>query len=445
MKVTLLATEEAVLRDVESYLNGQQREVAARLLDAAFFAVKSTDTGLFFLILQEQDLIKAGELAARVRGALAPSSRLILCMPQPIHREALLGVGADDIITPAKKSASDIAERLLSQLIRDGEVPRDSYGKLRGATTVMHALYDQIEVIASLHLDAVLILGDSGSGKELVAHELHERSPRSSSGALIAVNVAEFSPTLIESELFGHKKGSFTGADRDRKGLLEMGKGSTIFLDEIGELDQSLQAKLLRVLEQKKIRPLGSNDSVNIDVRFIFATNRNLDEECDAGRFKRDLLARIRELTLEVPPLRLRKADIPLLCDHFLREFSSNYGRGLRIPSGALDCLFQYDWPDNVRELRGAIRKAAGFANEASEISAVILHEMTRGRKRTYLKNNIEFDPSVHTWPEIYKIAKYTYFRAILTEANGNRGIAMKLSGLSKAQFYQILKELDLM
>jgi len=441
--INLLASDDVPLEAIASAACLQRDDLLVNVvkLDAAFYAQEVSHPGPFFLFLTTQSLALAGERTKRVRRALGANRRLVLCMPRIVDANQLLRMGADEIITPASQSPTDIAERVLGQLIGDEMVQRNSCGELRGATTPMYKLYHQIKTLAPFEHEPVLILGGSGSGKELVARELHNQSPRQK---LVTVNMAEVKPELFESELFGHVKGAFTNAIAARSGLIDTAEGGTIFLDEIGTLDISLQAKLLRVIEQKQIRRVGANELKNVDVRFIFATNKDLEEECNLGRFQRDFLARIRGFTIEVPPLRERKADIPLLCNHFLEQFKSQYKIELKFPPNSLDCLFRYDWPENVRELQGVLKNAAVFVEQAGEVSANVLQEATQRRTSKAVKNAVEFDPWFDTWPELKTMAAQAYFRAVLVAANGNPSTAIKMSGLSKAQFYYILKKLGL-
>lgn len=438
MSITLLASGKVPLKEIRDLVADEVDGVSARRLDADFYkrACEASDT--FFLILEEQELVNISETTGRVRGALGAGRKLVLCMPSPIDRSALLEMGADDIITPAAMSVTHIAERILARIISEGAVSPTAFGGLYGATRRMRELYQHIETLAPLD-DPLLILGETGTGKDLVARELHNKSARAD--VYIPVNCAELNPELLGSELFGHEKGAFTNAIQTRRGLLAEGEKGTVFLDEIGELDLQAQAKLLRVLEEKKIRRIGSNHWESITARIVLATNRNLEEDCQMGRFRADLLERIRGFTLELPPLRERKADIPLLAEHFVEAYGREYKRRLEIPPGAVDSLFRYNWPGNVRELRSALRKAAAYADKDSHISSLILQEATRGRKIMQPKNVVEFDPGTDTWRDVQRIAQDVYFKAILAEAKGNKDVAIKLSGLSKSQFYEKLKD----
>jgi DNA-binding NtrC family response regulator len=215
----------------------------------------------------------------------------------------------------------------------------------------------------------VLVRGESGTGKELVARELHERNSVRRNGSFVAVNCAALPSELIESELFGHEKGAFTGAAARREGKFEQADGGTLFLDEIGDMSSNVQAKLLRALEERRIERLGANESIPVDVRIVSATHRPLEQEITNGNFRADLFYRLRVLTIDIPPLRERREDIPLLADTFVRLAADRYDlpeRGLS--QGTLKRLLEYNWPGNVRELRNTIDRAVIMA-EGDEIT----------------------------------------------------------------------------
>lgn len=231
------------------------------------------------------------------------------------------------------------------------------FGNLIGKSEPMLALFDMLRKVVNTKVN-VLILGESGTGKELVARALHYNSHRSER-PFVAVNCGAIPEHLLESELFGHVKGAFTGADRSKPGLFRTAEGGTLFLDEIGELPLHIQVKLLRVLQEKKLRPVGSAEVQEVDVRIISATNKNLTEEVKEGRFREDLFFRLNVLNLVVPPLRDRKDDIPLLGRHFLGRFCEDMGRSIQgISDDAMEMLFSHDYPGNVRELENIIERA---------------------------------------------------------------------------------------
>ena len=437
MSVTLLATEDTLLKEIDSHLRSERLSLITIRINPAVHT-GPYESGTVFLILQEQELVRTGELTKRVRDGLGDDDVLVLCIPRPGNSADLLQMGANGIITPATKSPRHIAERILSQLILTGTVVTNNYGELRGGTATMRELYFHIEKL-SPQREPVLIRGETGTGKELVAQELG----KGRSKIMIPVNCAELQTELLGSELFGHEKGAFTGAVQMRKGLIAAAASGTIFLDEIGDLESHAQAALLRVLEDKKVRRIGANQSDEINTRFVFATNRNLEEDCQTGRFRPDLFERIRGITLGVAPLRERKADIPLLVEHFVQKYNDENDTHLTVPADACDCLFRYDWPGNVRELKAAVTKAAIYADERGEISSIILADATRARPVVTPRNSIEFDPSRDSWRAVHKRAQSIYFKAILAEAGGRKDIAINISGLSRGHFFATLKEID--
>jgi Nif-specific regulatory protein len=226
-----------------------------------------------------------------------------------------------------------------------------------GTSNAMRGVYELIAQVASSDA-TVLITGESGTGKELIAAELHRLSKRAGA-PLIKINCAALPESIIESELFGHEKGSFTGAVKDRKGRFELAHRGTIFLDEIGELSPHVQVKLLRVLQERELERVGGTSTIKVDVRLITATNRNLDEEVKAGRFREDLYYRLNVFPLHIPPLRERKSDLILLADYFAEKYAKKNGKLIkRISTPALDLLTSYSWPGNVRELENCIERA---------------------------------------------------------------------------------------
>ncbi len=243
-------------------------------------------------------------------------------------------------------------ENLRARLQEDFDRP-DIIGK----SAPMKALMDMLAMVAPSEA-TVLISGESGTGKELIARSLHDNSSRKDH-PLVTVNCAALAESLLESELFGHEKGAFTGADRRREGRFKQADGGTIFLDEIGETSARMQAKLLRVLQEKEIQRVGSETVMQVDVRVVAATNRDLEEDVAAGRFREDLFYRLNVMHLPIPPLRERKEDIPLLAQHFLAQYARRNRKTVKgFAPLAMDMLLKYDWPGNVRELENAIERA---------------------------------------------------------------------------------------
>jgi DNA-binding NtrC family response regulator len=245
------------------------------------------------------------------------------------------------------------------------------FENLIGSGTAMARVFETVRKVAETDL-SVLIRGESGTGKELVAQALHQRSARRAR-PFVAVNCAAISRELVESELFGHEKGAFTGADARRTGKFEAAHGGTIFLDEIGDMPLETQAKVLRVLEDRKLERVGGNQPVEVDVRVVAATHRDLERECKAGRFREDLYYRLKVAQVELPPLRERGEDLPALANHFLEQLAERLGRAKKpLGADALARLARHAWPGNVRELRNVIEQAAvlaaGDTIEASDL-----------------------------------------------------------------------------
>jgi DNA-binding NtrC family response regulator len=441
MSIALYATEPLPLDAIATALMHEGIDV--RIIAAESIRNPSafdSDIGKGVLIVPKHG---AGDPTARFRRLLSGDRPLILCIPRAETEgyETLLRVGASEVITPRSWAPEHIAERILGQLIVAREIEPINCGELFGGTSVMRDMYGEMEVIAPLD-DPLLITGETGTGKELVAKEIHRLSERPDKYQ--PINCGALTTELTASELFGHNRGAFTGAVDARQGMFaEAGRG-TVFLDEIGELDLKAQAFLLRVLEEKKVRRVGANRAEDVPARVLLATNRNLDAEGEAGRFRQDLFERIRGFTIELKPLRERRADIPLLAHHFLAEFNHEKHKDVRVPPGALDCLFNYDWPGNVRELRSAIRQAAAFAETNGSLNAWRLLQSTRrprsAKSNSTSKYNFGFDPEVDTWKAFSARAQKIYFQAVLAVTGGNRKEARRLSGLGNSQFYENLK-----
>ncbi|NDC80076.1 MAG: sigma-54-dependent Fis family transcriptional regulator [Verrucomicrobia bacterium] len=256
--------------------------------------------------------------------------------------------------------------------------------RILGRCPAMHEVVERIKQVADSRA-SVLVEGESGTGKELVARAIHGLSSRRS-GPFVAVHCAALSPQLLESELFGHEKGAFTGAMERRLGRFEQAQGGTLFLDEIGEIDAATQIKLLRVLGERTLERVGGNQSIPVDVRLVAATNRNLESMVKEGRFREDLFFRIRVVQIHLPPLRDRAEDIPVLADHFLREFSQeNKKQGLEFTRSVLDQFASYSWPGNIRELRTAVEHgvvmAKGSKVEVSDLPPGIRELGTKFRQ----------------------------------------------------------------
>src|SRR6188474_3402361 len=272
----------------------------------------------------------------------------------------------DDLRLVIKNAAETVQLRRENYSLRRRiEVERSQRGALIGNSEAMQKVRAMIDKVSETDA-TVLVRGESGTGKELVARELHERNSARSAGSFVAVNCAALPSELIESELFGHEKGAFTGAAAKREGKFEQANGGTLFLDEIGDMSPNVQAKLLRALEERRIERLGSNDSIPVDVRVVSATHRPLEQEIANGNFRADLFYRLRVMTIDIPPLRERREDIPMLAETFIRLAVEHYDLPERsLSQSTLKRLVDYDWPGNVRELKNTIERAAIMAEGA--------------------------------------------------------------------------------
>jgi len=271
----------------------------------------------------------------------------------------------DELRILVKRSMEKISLTQENQRLQEQIKMQESFGEIIGQSEAIQQVYNLIEKVADTDV-TVLICGESGTGKELVAHEIHKRSARKNKH-FIATNCAALPENLIESELFGHEKGAFTGAGEQRKGKIEEAHQGTLFLDEIGDMSLHTQAKMLRVLQDKTFERLGSNKSIQVDVRFIAATNKNLVQEIEDNNFREDLFYRIKVLDIYLPPLRERGNDISLLANHFLTLFSQKYKKNITaIEPDAMKALLSYSWPGNVRQLRNVLERSILLANNST-------------------------------------------------------------------------------
>jgi len=306
---------------------------------------------------------------------------------------------------------------------------RAGFPKLVGRSPAMRALYEQIEDVAASE-STVLLLGETGVGKELVAEAIHATGRRAS-GPLVKVNCSALSEGLLESELFGHVRGAFTGAVRDKVGRFELAGGGTIFLDEIGELSPNLQVKLLRVLQEKEIERVGEARVIPIDCRVIAATNRDLRARVARGRFREDLFYRLSVIPIHVPPLRERRADIPLLAQHFLGRLAEQEGKAIEgFSAEALDCLLDHRWPGNVREIENAVAFAV-IKCRSKHVGAEHLPPEIRSSQRMPRRTG--------TIP-----LTRAMIEAALQKTGGNRLRAARVLGVGRATFYRKLAELGI-
>jgi DNA-binding NtrC family response regulator len=319
-----------------------------------------------------------------------------------------------------------------NRLMREELRSRPGFGGLIGMSPRMQRVYKLIQKVAQ-HTYPVLILGESGTGKELVARSIHFSGPRKNK-PFAPVDCSSLVPTLIESELFGYVKGAFTGAQHSKQGLFEAAGEGTLFLDEIGDLPIDLQAKLLRALQEREIKPVGSNERIGIRARVIAATNRDLESGIRTGGFRQDLYFRLNVVQIKLPPLRERKADIPLLVNAFLEKFSDSERPDHTISEDAMRRIMAYDWPGNIRELENAIERAVALG------SGPILHagDLPSNLQYTTVEKHSEGDELV----PLDILERRAIFRA-LQETSGDKLAAARLLGIGKTTLYRKLKQYE--
>jgi two-component system response regulator AtoC len=316
---------------------------------------------------------------------------------------------------------------------------QDRYGmeNLIGESLPMQRIYETVRQVAPSRA-TVLISGESGTGKELIAHAIHQISGRAKN-RFVAFNCAAFSPQLIESELFGHERGAFTGAMERRIGRIEQAAGGTLFLDEIGEIDGNVQVKLLRALDPGLFERVGGNQTIRADFRLIAASNRDLRALVSEGKFREDLYYRLNVVQIRVPPLRERKDDIPLLANAFLKEISQRDGKPFRpLAPDAMDCLLRYDWPGNVRELKGAIDSGVTLASGPQIFLPDLPLTISQNAGSTF-GNSAEKSGQMNLHDQEMRLI----MRA-LEESGGNRTEAAKKLGISRRTLHRRLRELNI-
>ena len=322
-----------------------------------------------------------------------------------------------------------------------GQRARGKLGNIIGQSERMQSVYQMIETVAQVQ-STVLITGDSGTGKELVARAIHDLSPRAQK-PFVSINCGAFTETLLESELFGYMKGSFTGATTNRKGLFEAANSGTIFLDEIGDMSTAMQVKLLRVLQERKVRPVGAHEETEVDTRVIAATNRDLSALVKDGGFREDLFYRISVIPMGLPPLRERGADIAELTEHFIGKYCAQTGRALSISAPALRLLEAYFWPGNVRELEHTIERAVAL-EKTDTIQPERLPEQITNYNPTRVASEMELPgEGLNLTAHLDQLEK-SYLMEALRRTDGNQTNAADLLKMSVRSLRHLLDKHDL-
>ena len=332
----------------------------------------------------------------------------------------------DELIMAVEKISEQLHIR--QELEYHRRIERERFGEIIGKSEPMQKVFSLIEKVAPSDA-TVLILGETGTGKELVARAIHNRSNRAKN-PFVAINCAAITETLLESELFGYERGAFTGANRRKLGMFEIAEGGTLFLDEIAEMPPQLQAKLLRVLQEKTIYHLGGTAPIKVDVRIISATNKNLKEYVNLKKFREDLYFRLAVFPIELPPLRKRTVDIPLLAENFLRK----RGSSAKIASDAMDFLEKYDFPGNVRELENILERAL-ILSGGKDITIEHLPDLELSKIE-----DESFEPGETTLEELEK----KMLISALEKSGGNKSKAAKLLGITRRMIYTKLKKYGL-
>ena len=337
-------------------------------------------------------------------------------------------LGTQVAIGVAKARLREVTDRLRQENLELRQVVEGKYtfGEIIGRSPAMARVLILVEKIIPSS-STVLIEGETGTGKELLARAIHFNGPRRER-RFLAQNCAALSETLLESELFGHRKGAFTGATSDKKGLFELADGGTVFLDEVGDMSVTMQAKILRVLQEGEVRPLGATESRKVDFRLIAATNKDLDAEVRAGRFRQDLYFRLRVFPIRVPPLRDRREDIPILAQHFLDRFASELGKSIAgISAPAFDVLAAYAFPGNVRELENEMERAANLMEPGGWVTPDVLSDQIRGVPPAAAPNERE-----GRLREAVESLEQRLIREVLARHGGNVSEAARALGISR-------------
>src|SRR5438477_4950635 len=336
-----------------------------------------------------------------------------------------------------ERVSSHLKLKTENRMLREKIKSKQGFGGIVGRAPEMEKLY-RIIAKAANSIHPVLILGESGTGKEMVARSIHYSGPFRDK-PFIPVDCGSLVPTLIESELFGYVKGAFTGANQSKDGLMAMAEGGTIFLDEVGELPVDLQAKMLRAIQEKEIRPVGSTRRVPINVRILAATNRDLEQGVMQGSFRRDLYFRLNVLSLRIPALRERRQDIPLLIGHFLDRMTRTSGQEKMLSDDALKAMLGYEWPGNVRELENCLERTYAFTSGPLIHTADLPREIANLPVTQSENGNDDGNGNSKILP-IAELEKRTILHAI-SELNGDKLQAARLLGIGKTTLYRKLKD----
>ncbi|PLX48091.1 MAG: Fis family transcriptional regulator [Desulfobulbaceae bacterium] len=446
VEILVIDDEEVALRNLSLVLRKEGYRVTAA--SSGKQALSCLDRQAFALVLTDLKMpqIDGMQVLRRVK-SLYPKTEVIMITGFSSIDSAIeaLKSGAYHYLTKpfklaeVRKVVREAVEKVLlkeevevlqKQVLQQREQPR-----LITHNRQMRSLLEMADQIAATDTN-VVISGESGTGKELLAKLIHSRSPRHGR-QMLSINCGAFNEELLTNELFGHRKGAFTGADEDKKGLVEIADGSTLFLDEITEMTPSMQVKFLRVLQEKEIMRIGDTSPIKVNVRFVAATNRDLKDEVDAGNFRRDLYFRINVVSLKIPPLSERKDDIPLLVQFFLDKYNSAMGKKVAEASAeVIETLQGYDFPGNVRELENIIERGVALSNDTSLGLADIPDDLRNMGLQTFRK-------STDKYASIEEVEK-SYIEWILKETAYNKTAAAKALGIDRVSLWRKIKKLNI-
>jgi two-component system, NtrC family, response regulator AtoC len=429
------------------------RDLLEEVLMEEGYQVVTSDSGEDALEIGKQEcfdvIISDMKLGAALNGldvlraykSVQPESEVILITAFGSMETAIEAVkaGAFDYLSKPFKIEEVVlhVQRALNNrnLIRENRNLRKQLGSqvqlesLVGRSSSMLEVYKKIAMVSDSRSN-VLVYGESGTGKELVAKAIHHNGPRAKQ-KFFAVNCGAIPETLLETELFGHVRGSFTGAVENKRGIFEDASGGTVFLDEVSEMSPSLQVKLLRTIEEHEVRRVGGNQTIKVDLRLIAASNRKLNELVEQGKFREDLYYRLRVVEIDLPPLRERSEDIPILVEHFLKELGRSRGTTFNISPAALSCLVAYPWPGNVRELENALEAAAALNR-----SGVILPEDLPQKVQAEPRDNGQFSDMFVNLPTLEELEN-KYVNHILRITGMNKTMAAQILEIDRKTLYR--------
>ncbi len=413
-------------------------------VDILLLDLKSS-TGAGLELLEEVKMLHP-EIAVIVMTAFATVSSAVEAMRTGADNYLTKPFALDELAAVLDRAVERRTVDIASRQLRDKLRTEQGLGNIIGRSSEMEKLYRILSKVAQT-THPVLILGESGTGKEMVARSIHAHGPNAAK-PFLPVDCGSLVPTLVESELFGYVKGAFTGANRSKDGLLASAEGGTVFLDEIGELPLDLQAKLLRALQEKEIRPVGATHRVAINVRILAATNRDLATMVEQGRFRKDLFYRLNVVSLRIPPLRDRRDDIPLLVAHFLERMKKNGGQPRMLSDAALRTMMEYPWPGNVRELENSMERACALSSGPVLHAGDLPTQLQDFHVHTYrtVPAPVDVEPRRETGGAVTPLAELERQAILdtLRRLNGDKLTAAKLLGIGKTTLYRKLKEYGL-